>query len=239
MRFLVAGQVTLESAQLQGAGAHVQITFGKPQMAATADTAARIQTIASRSGHAAHERWLRSQSERSSVSLGAIATASCVPPQAVQVALANSSAFSKAMAAAGLSERFEAQQAAAFREALNASVTRCDGRASGAIAGIPPEPPSWKKYNMKYNQSAAEYYFTDQYERIWNGLVNLIAAYETSSSGLAHTPLQMEIAALFQGKSVEEAQAVALALERKVADAAVAELKEQLAAAEVARAKLD
>ena len=49
----------------------------------------------------------------------------------------------------------------------------------------------------------------------------------------------MEIAALFQGKSAEEAQAVALALERKVADAAVAELKEQLAVAEVARAKLD
>ena len=240
MRFLVAGKVSLESAQLHGAGAYqVHITFGKLQIAATADTTSRMQPTTSRSGHTAHGSWLRSQAERSSVSLAAIATPSCVPPQAVQDNLANSSEFSKAMAAAGLSERFEAQQAAAFREALNASVTRCDGRASGAIADIPPEPPSWKKYNMKYNQSAAEYYFTDQYNRIWNGLVNLISAYESSSSGLARTPLQMQIAALFQGKSVAEAQAVALALERQVADAAVTKLKEQLVEAEAARAKLD
>eukprot|EP01052_Picozoa_sp_SAG31_P049400 SAG31_NODE_10800_length_1096_cov_1.100301_2_plen_231_part_00 len=230
--------MTLESVQLQGSAAHtVHITFGKPKMAATAAT--RVQTAASRSGHAAHESWLRSQAERSSVSLGAIATTSCVPPQSAQVMLANSSAFSAAMAAAGLSGRFEAKQAAAFREALNASVTRCDGRASGAIAGIPPEPPSWNKYNMKYNQSAADYYFTDQYNRIWNGLVNLMIAYESPSSGFAHTPVQMQIAALFRGKSLAEAQAVALALERKVADATVVELKQQLAEAEVARAKLD
>ena len=46
-------------------------------------------------------------------------------------------------------------QAAAFREALNASATRCAGRASGSIPGIPPQPKSWHKYNMGYNQSKA------------------------------------------------------------------------------------
>ena len=54
------------------------------------------------------------------------------------------------MAAAGLSERFEAAQSAAFREAVNASTTRCVGRASGEIGAIPAEPESWKKYNMEY-----------------------------------------------------------------------------------------
>ena len=49
----------------------------------------------------------------------------------------------------------------------------------------------------------------------------------------------MQIAALFRGKSVAEAQDVALALERKEADAAVAELKQQLGEAEAARAKLE
>jgi hypothetical protein len=232
VRFVLsAGQVTLKFVQLQLQGvAHVHITFGK--------SPARMQAQELRSGHAAYESWSQSQAERSSVSLDAIATG-CVPPAAAREALTNSSAFSAAMAAAGLSERFEAQQAAAYREALNASVTRCDGRASGAIAGIPAEPTSWKKYNMKYNQSAADAYFTDAYNRIWNGLVNLIAAYESPSSGLAHTPLQMQIAALFRGKSVAEAQDVALALERKEADAAVAELKQQLGEAEAARAKLE
>jgi hypothetical protein len=53
------------------------------------------------------------------------------------------------MASAGLSDRFEAAQSAAFREAVNASTTRCTGRASGEIGAIPAEPTSWKKYNME------------------------------------------------------------------------------------------
>lgn len=52
--------------------------------------------------------------------------------------------------------------------------------------------------NMAYNQSAAEYYFIDQYNRIWTGLVNLMAAYSSSTSGLA-SPEHMKIAALFVG----------------------------------------
>ena len=231
MRFCLAGEVTLTSVQLQDATVHVHISFG--------NATAVMRPAQSRSGHDAHESWLQSQAERSTVSLRAIATVGCVPPPATQAALTNSTAFSDAMAAAGLSERFEALQAAAFREAVNASVTRCDGRASGAIGGIPTEPPSWKKYNMKYNQSAADYYFTDQYNRIWNGLVNLMNAYESPSSGLARTPLQIQIAALFRGKTVAEAQAVGLALEKKMADRKVAELKQQLADAEVAREKLE
>ena len=91
---------------------------------------------------------------------------------------------------------------------------------------------------MEYNQSAAEDYFTDQYHRLWDGLVNLMAAYESPSSGLAHTPLQMEIAALFRGKSVAEARTVARAAERRAADAAVAELQQRLAQAQLARAQL-
>ena len=61
-------------------------------------------------------------------------------------------------------------------------------------------------------------YFTDQYNRVWNGLVNLMNAYDTPSSGLAHTPLQIQIAALFRDQTVAEAQAVGLALKKKVAD---------------------
>jgi hypothetical protein len=52
------------------------------------------------------------------------------------------------MAKAGLAETFEAAQAAAFREAVNASITRCDGRASGSIGPIPDEPVSWKKCEL-------------------------------------------------------------------------------------------
>ena len=33
----------------------------------------------------------------------------------------------------------------------------------------------------------AEAYFVDQYTRVWQGLVNLIAAYEDPASGLAHS----------------------------------------------------
>jgi hypothetical protein len=51
---------------------------------------------------------------------------------------------------------------------------------------------------MAYNQSAAEYYFIDQYNRIWTGLVNLMAAYSSPTSGLA-SPEHRKIAALFVG----------------------------------------
>jgi hypothetical protein len=140
--------VTLQSGQLRAAGPHVavHITFGKPRTPGAAAAAMRGGELGEageagkaserrgaawqprRRGHAAHASWTRRQLERSTVSLGAIATASCVPPPRAQAALVNSSAFSRAMAVAGLGDRFEAQQAAAFREALNASVTRCEGR---------------------------------------------------------------------------------------------------------------
>ena len=46
---------------------------------------------------------------------------------------------------------------------------RCSGRLNGTIAAIPAEPSSWKKYNMEYDQTAAEQYFGDVYGRIWRG----------------------------------------------------------------------
>ena len=143
--------VTLESAQLKAAGPHVSvhITFGQSD---------GLASSIPETGASAHQRWLDSQAERSSVSLDAV-QAGCTPPADIQAALANSSAFSAAMEKAGLGDRFEAAQAAAFREALNASVTRCAGRASGEIGPIPAEPESWKKYKMAYNQTAADAYF--------------------------------------------------------------------------------
>ena len=62
---------------------------------------------------------------------------------AAQANVSNSTRFSDVMAAAGLSHRFEAAQAAAFREAINVSVTRCVGRLNGSIPPIPAEPPEW------------------------------------------------------------------------------------------------
>ena len=118
-------------------------------------------------------------------------------------------------------------------------MTRCAGRASGTIGPIPAEPKSWNKYKLAYNQSAAELYFVDQYNRLWGGLVNLMAAYVSPSSGLAHTPLQLQIAALFRGQGVAVAQALRAAAERRAADARVTGLREQLQRAEAARAELD
>lgn len=218
--------VTLNAAQLHSVGPHVavHITFGKPTVSAEAEKSTTIY-----SGALAHQRWSERQVARATVSLDAIHDSECTPPTAIQTALRNSTAFSAAMAKAGLAETFEAAQAAAFREAVNASITRCDGRASGSIGPIPDEPASWKKCelvtrykhglcilssshpyklqpcacsvrldNMAYNQSAAEYYFIDQYNRIWTGLVNLMAAYSSPTSGLA-SPEHRKIAALFVG----------------------------------------
>ena len=79
----------------------------------------------------------------------------------------------------------------------------------------------------------------DQYHRVWNGLVNLMAAYQSPSSGYGHTPMQQKIAALFYGKSEAQAEAIAVAMEKRQADRAVEELKAELAEAERERAALD
>jgi hypothetical protein len=114
---------------------------------------------------------------------------------------------------------------------------------------------------MAYNQSAAEYYFIDQYNRIWTGLVNLMAAYSSPTSGLA-SPEHRKIAALFvgthqsssfcccftcnreadmhaTGKTLEEAQAIAVAMEKTDADRSINALEQQLALAREQRASLD
>lgn len=134
--------VTLNAAQLHSVGPHVavHISFGQPTVSAEAEKSATIY-----SGSLSHQRWSERQVARATVSLDAIHNSECTPPAAVQTALRNSTAFSVAMAKAGLAETFEAAQAAAFREAVNASITRCDGRASGSIGPIPAEPASWKK----------------------------------------------------------------------------------------------
>ena len=142
-----------------------------------------------------------------------------------------------AMAKAELSGRFENAQAAAVREALNVSVTRCTRRATGAIGPIPAEPESWKKYNMGYNQTLAEAYFlTDQWGRIWSGLVNLMKAYDGT---LGYKPLHLQIAALFHGKSVRAAAAVKLEAERAAAKEMVAELTQQLVEAKAKEQELE
>ena len=90
----------------------------------------------------------------------------------------------------------------------------------------------------RYNQTSAEAYFTDAYERIWTGLVNLMAAYASPTSGLA-SPEHARIAALFRGKSASEALAVAVAMEKQAADTKVAALLGALEQARSARAQLD
>ena len=91
--------------------------------------------------------------------------------------------------------------------------------------------------NMEYNQSAAEHYFIDQYNRIWTGLVNLMTAYSSPNSGLA-SPEHAKIAALFFGKSLKEAQAIAWTMEKTEADRSINALEEQLARARKQRAAL-
>jgi hypothetical protein len=39
----------------------------------------------------------------------------------------------------------------------------------------------------RYNQTAAEAYFTDQYQRIWDGLTNLMAAYGAPRFSMPHS----------------------------------------------------
>jgi hypothetical protein len=221
-------QVTLDFARLQAAGVStkVHISFGRAAAtkASTADT--------SDTGAAAQQRWEQAQAQRSTVSPAvAAATPGCALSAEAEAALKNVTAFSAAMASAGLAERFENSQSQAVLEALNVSVSRCSRRASGAIKPIPAEPASWSKYNMGYNQSLAEAYFTEQWVLIWTGLVNLMAAYEEPTQ-LGYTPLHLQIAALFKGKGVQAAAAVKNAAERKAAEAKVKELKKMLAQAE-------
>ena len=134
--------VTLTAAQLHSVGPHVavHITFGATTVSPEPENSTTIY-----SGILAHERWSERQNARATVSLDAIHDSGCTPPTTVQTALQNSTAFSAAMAKAGFADSFEAAQSSAFREAVNASITRCDGRASGSIEPIPAEPPSWKK----------------------------------------------------------------------------------------------
>ena len=137
--------VTLTAAQLHSAGPHVavHIEFGATQISTQPEKATSRY-----SGIVAHQRWVERQTARASVSLDAIHNSDCAPPTAIQTALQNSSAFSAAMKKAGLADSFEAAQAAAFREAVNASITRCSGRSSGSIGPIPAEPTSWKKCEL-------------------------------------------------------------------------------------------
>jgi hypothetical protein len=193
----------LSTAAATGASVAVHVSFGAAAAAPEAADEARGQAQARLTGVEASQHWRQKQHAKSSVSLE-LAPPECVPPAEVQAFLANSTAFSAAMAKSGLGERFEAAQSAAFREALNASVTRCTGRASGAIPNIPKQPTAWNKYNMGYNQTKAEGYFTDQYMRVWNGLSNLMAAYADPASGLASATHQ-KIASLFRGEGVERA----------------------------------
>eukprot|EP01050_Picozoa_sp_SAG11_P001220 SAG11_NODE_52_length_19809_cov_14.064231_5_plen_254_part_00 len=224
--------VTLSFAQLHAAGPHstVHISFG------SAGTSGAGLESAHDTGVAAQQRWSARMAARSIVNTEHVA-AGCELTADAKAALANSTMFSAAMEKAGLSDRFEAAQAAAFREALNASVTRCAGRASGSIGAIPAEPASWKKYKLEYNQSAAEYYFTDQWVRIWTGLVNLMAEYSPGGK-LAYTALHLQIGGLFHGMSVAEAAAMAAAMERRVAEEKVAAARKALDEAKAARAGL-
>ena len=134
--------VTLTAAQLHSVGPHVavHISFGPKKAMSEPAEAPTIY-----SGVLAHERWVERQTARATVAIDAIRFANCTPSTQIQTALQNSTAFSAAMAKAGLAEAFEAAQAAAFREAVNASITRCIGRASGSIGPIPAEPTEWKK----------------------------------------------------------------------------------------------
>lgn len=228
-------QVTLDFARLQlaaGSGSQsikVDISFGGSVATHDGDTKPARDTT----GAAAQQRWDQVQAQRSTVSPTAAAAAApgCALSPIAEAAFKNVSAFSVAMLAAGLADRFENFQAMAVKEALNVSVTRCSRRQSGAIKPIPVEPASWKKFNMGYNQSLAEAYFTDQWMRIWTGLVNLMAAYEVPTQ-LGYTPLHLQIAALFKGKGVKAAAAIKYAAEQKVAAAKVTQLKKMLAAAE-------
>ena len=71
---------------------------------------------------------------------------------------------------------------------------------------------------------------------IWRQPPNVFT--ESPASDFGNTPEQKKIAALFFGKTLPEAEAVALTMEQASADEAVAELKERLEKAEEARAAL-
>ena len=71
-------------------------------------------------GGAALSRWEARQAARSVVSMQGV-PANCRLSAMAQANVTNSSLFSDAMSASGLSQRFEAAQAAAFREAINVS----------------------------------------------------------------------------------------------------------------------
>ena len=80
----------------------------------------------------------------------------------------------------------------------------------------------------RYNQSLAEGYFSDLPERVWTGLVNNIADYENPSSGQLHSPVEMQVAALFRGKGVAAAAAIARSVEQRESHEEVARLETEL-----------
>ena len=84
----------------------------------------------------------------------------------------------------------------------------------------------------RYNQSSAESFFSGLPARVWTGLVNNIASYENPSSGSLHGPVEMQVSALFRGKSVAAAAAIAREVEEREVQSEVARLKKQLGEAE-------
>ena len=62
--------------------------------------------------------------------------------------------------------------------------------------------------------------------------MNNIASYENPSSGSMHGPIEMQVSALFRGKSVAAASAAAREVEQREAQAKIASLKKQLEEAE-------
>ena len=87
----------------------------------------------------------------------------------------NATKFRDALRKAGNVLRWEYTQACNFLQAVRDSVERCRGRLHGTIDGIPDEPDEWHKYDMVYDQAAAESYFPDVYGRIWFGLQSSMA----------------------------------------------------------------
>lgn len=170
----------------------------------------------------------------------------CSPNSTIAAQANHTQAFAAAMAQGGaiLAARHERQQAVEYLQGLNATVTRCLGRASGAIKPIPPQPADWAKYNMTTSQTAADASFMATAQRLYTGLQLMCQSYQSSTDATEQAIYKIWAAATGGLAGSEEAAALGRearetmrAAERRQlrasiveAQARLAELEQQMAA---------
>jgi len=135
-------------------------------------------------GRVEKDSWEKKEKERQAFNADDIVFEACAVNETVVDMVNNVTNFMDKLEAGGLKGRMEFAFGGAVLEALNASISRCEGREGGTIDELPEQPKDWddRGYKMVYNQSEVESYFEDVWGRVWRGMVGQIATYERDNA---------------------------------------------------------